>query len=142
METHIVLCPHCDARNRVPESQTGEGGKCGKCGQPLFSGKPIILTMARFDRHAASDLPLLVDFWATWCGPCRAMAPTFEAAAKEMEPRLRFGKVDTDAEPELSARYNIRSIPTMMLFANGKEKARVSGALPAADLRRWIQQNL
>ena len=140
---HTIACPHCDTPNRVPPERDPLAGKCGKCGNPLFARAPIALTSARFERHAArSDVPLLVDFWAPWCGPCRGMAPAFEAAAKEFEPRARFGKVDTDAEPELASRFGIRSIPTLILFERGGERARVSGALPASELRRWIEHHL
>ncbi len=105
----------------------------------LFTGHPIALTARRFPAHAkAADLPLLVDFWAEWCGPCRMMAPAFEAAAREFEPRLRFAKVDSDAEGELAARFNIRSIPTLVLVRAGRETARVSGALQLPQLRQWI----
>jgi thioredoxin 2 len=137
----LVACPHCGTLNRVPKERLGTGN-CGKCHQALFTGRPVTLDTASFDRHAKADLPLVVDFWAEWCGPCKMVAPVVEQLAGEMNARLRFGKVDVDAQQELAARYQIRSIPTMAIFHRGREIARQAGALPAQALRQWIEQHL
>ena len=139
---HIV-CPHCDSINRVPVERLTERPNCGRCHQALFEGSPVTLTGESFSRHVErSDLPLLVDFWAPWCGPCKMMAPQFQQAARLLEPRVRLAKVDTEAEPQLGARYGIRSIPTLVLFRGGSELARQSGALVAQDIVRWATAQL
>jgi len=139
---HIV-CPACDAVNRVPRAKLGDGAKCGKCAEPLFRYAPLPLDTARFERHVSrSDLPLLVDFWAPWCGPCQMMAPAFEEAARQLEPEVRLIKVNTEEAPQLAARFGIRSIPTLMLMQSGREKARISGAMDPKSLITWTRQYL
>ncbi len=138
-----VVCPFCNAVNRVPAARLNEGGNCGKCHRRLFTGQPIELTGANFQRHVTrSDIPLLVDFWAPWCGPCKMMAPAFEQAARELEPRVRLGKVNTESEQALGAQHGIRSIPTLALFKDGREVARQAGAMGGPAILRWVQAQL
>jgi thioredoxin 2 len=141
-ESLIVVCPHCHAPNRVPSERLANEGSCGKCKGALFAGKPVELDEAAFDRHISrSDLPVVVDFWAPWCGPCRSMAPAFAQAAKSLEPRYRLAKVNTEEQQQLAARFGIRSIPTIAIFRNGHEIARQAGAMDQANLTRWIAAN-
>ncbi|AKH20356.1 thioredoxin TrxC [Sedimenticola thiotaurini] len=138
-----ILCPHCQGINRVPEQRLGEHPKCGKCHQPLFNARPIALDGAGFERFISrSDLPLLVDFWAPWCGPCRMMAPAFEEAARRLEPKVQLLKVNTEEQQSVAARFGIRSIPTLILFRGGAEVARISGAMDAAGLVSWTTRQL
>ncbi len=139
---HIV-CPHCQSINRVPSTKLADQPHCGRCQQPLFRGEPIELTNASFARHVErSDIPLLVDFWAPWCGPCKMMAPQFQQAARLLEPKVRLAKVNTEAEPQLAAQFGIRSIPTLALFRGGREIARQAGAMGAQEIVRWASAQM
>ena len=137
-----VTGPHCHRKNRRPPDRLSEKGTCGACKLSLFTGHPVPLSQSSFDQHLGGDVPILVDFWAPWCGPCRQFAPTFDAAASTLEPRVRLVKVNTEVEQALAQRFAIRSIPTLMLFSKGKEIGRVSGALPAGQLQKWVLQHL
>lgn len=142
-DTKHLVCPHCNAVNRIPAARLAEHPKCGKCGDALFTGRPIALNDADFSRHIRrSDVPVVVDFWAEWCGPCKMMAPAFEAAAAELEPDVRLAKLDTEHAQATAAQYRIQSIPTLALFRNGREIARQPGAMGVQDIVRWVRANV
>ncbi|MEW6100280.1 MAG: thioredoxin TrxC [Pseudomonadota bacterium] len=138
-----IACPHCHSLNRVPDERLGEQPHCGRCKQPLLPGAPAELGDADFESVVGrTELPLLIDFWAPWCGPCRAMAPHFEQAAQALQGRVQCFKVNSDDNPKASVRYRIRSIPTLVLMRGGQEIARHSGAMSARDLLRWVETQL
>jgi thioredoxin 2 len=139
---HIV-CGNCDSVVRVPGERLSEGPRCAKCHRPLFNGHPLALTTASFDRHLTrSDVPLVVDFWAPWCGPCKMMEPHYEAATRRFEPRARFAKVNSDEEQSIAQRFSIRGIPTLIIFKGGREAARQPGAMDSVTLTRWLESSL
>jgi len=142
-EKLIIACPECATLNRVPAERLSDGAKCGKCASSLFPGQPVELTTENFEKHAqSSDIPLVVDFWAEWCGPCRQMEAGYASAASRVEPRLRLGKINTETEQALSARFGIQSIPSIILLSKGQEVARTTGAMPETALLRWIESAL
>lgn len=139
----IVMCPHCGGLNRIADEKLSDKPSCGKCKNGLFTGKPIEMTGEQFLRAMQkSDQPLVVDFWAPWCGPCKSFAPTFSQAAAEMEPRARFIKINTEIEQQIAGQFNIRSIPTLAVFKGGQEVNRMSGAMDLGGLTQWVNQNI
>jgi len=139
-EPKHIVCPHCDAVNRVPEDKLDAEPTCGKCKQALFTAHPVELNANNFATHIArSDVPVLVDFWAPWCGPCRMMAPAYAQAAERLEPNMRVVKLDTEQAQQIAAQYNIRSIPTLALFKGGKEVARQAGAMDVNGIVSWAR---
>jgi len=139
METITVVCPYCFKLNRLPKQESYTKANCGECKKSLLNGDPVSLTKSNFGTFLNNnDIPVIIDFWATWCGPCRAFAPTFKSVANEFSLKVRFAKVDVDAESSVAQRFNIQSIPTLILFKNGKEIRRVAGALDAAKLKKFI----
>ena len=138
----IAMCPNCSGLNNVPEAKLAENPKCGKCKNLIYTAQPINMTGVQLTRAIEkTDELLVVDFWATWCGPCQQFAPTFKQVASQVEPKARFIKIETEAEQAISAKYNIRSIPTLAIFKNGQEIDRVSGALSASDFRNWVNKH-
>lgn len=143
MNTLHIVCPDCQTTNRIPADRLAENPHCGKCKQALFTGYPLELTAGNFQQHISrNDIPVVVDFWAPWCGPCKRMAPDYAKAAAQLEPRVRVAKLDTEQEQAIAAQFQIRSIPTLIIFKAGRELARSSGAVREADIVRWVNNHI
>ncbi len=139
MEVLHITCPNCLVTNRVPRDKLALGGKCGKCRDVLFSGKPIELTGGNFNQHVNNtDVPIVIDFWASWCGPCQMFAPIFTDSARELEPQARFAKLDTEAHSQLASQFGVRSIPTLVIVKNGREVARQMGVMNLSQFQAWV----
>ncbi len=142
-ESKHIVCPHCDAVNRVADQRMADDPRCGVCHKALFVGRPVTLSEANFGKQTGrNDIPVVVDFWAQWCGPCKMMAPAFEAASAQLEPSVRLAKANTEEMQRVSAQLGIQSIPTLVLFKNGREVARQAGAMSQPQLVQWIQSRI
>jgi thioredoxin 2 len=142
-DTKHIVCPSCDAINRIPVAKMEAAPSCGKCHKPLFNQHPVILNSENFQKHInRNDIPVVVDFWAPWCGPCKMMAPAFEQASAELSPQVRLAKLNTEDEQNIGSHLNIRSIPTLVIFKNGREVARQAGAMGAADIKSWVGNHI
>jgi thioredoxin 2 len=143
MSNQHIVCPHCQTVNRIPSERLGQHPRCGQCKEPLFTGHPAELTGSAFQQHIArNDIPVVVDFWAAWCGPCKMMAPAYAQAAAALEPKVRLAKLNTEQDQAIAAKFDIRSIPTLIIFKSGREIARQSGALSTTEIIRWINSHI